>query len=162
MMHAANTVTELHIAWVDVFTAETSTYVELQTFYTAEWLRAFNFVIYFYFLVSFEEIQQTVALIVALNCVIAVKIFTSSITIRLPTDATLYFYVFISFFLFLPYMFWAVISPLSGVSQAVFLYTSRLKLIRAVCDSGVQALLVYFVWFSWLFVVYISDHNYRY
>lgn len=39
MMHAANTVTELHIAWVDVLTAETSTYVVLPTFCTAEWLR---------------------------------------------------------------------------------------------------------------------------
>jgi hypothetical protein len=69
MMLAANTVTELHIAWVDVLTAETSTHVELRIFCTAKWLRAFNFVISFYFLVSFEKIQQTLALIVALNCV---------------------------------------------------------------------------------------------
>jgi len=69
MMHAANTVTELHIAWVDVLTAETSTYVELRTFCTLEWLRAFNFVISFYFLVSFEQIKESVALNVALNCV---------------------------------------------------------------------------------------------
>ena len=39
-------------------------------------------------------------------------------TIRLPTDATLYF-VYL-FPLFLPYMFRALISPSSGVSQAVF------------------------------------------
>jgi len=69
MMHAADRMTELHIIWVDVLTAKTSTYVELPTFCTAEWLRAFNFVISFYFLVSFEEIKETVALNVALNCV---------------------------------------------------------------------------------------------
>jgi len=40
--------------------------------------------------------------------------------IRLPTDAALSFvYLFL---LFLPYMFRALISPSSGVSQAVFLY----------------------------------------
>jgi hypothetical protein len=39
------------------------------------------------------------------------------IAIRLPTDATLYF---VYLFPFLPYMFWALISPSSGVSQAVF------------------------------------------
>ena len=38
--------------------------------------------------------------------------------IRLPTDATVYF-VYL-FPLFLPYMFRALISPSSGVSQAVF------------------------------------------
>ena len=42
------------------------------------------------------------------------------IAIRLPTDATVYF-VYL-FPLFLPYMFRALISPSSGVSQAV-LYT---------------------------------------
>ena len=40
------------------------------------------------------------------------------ITIRLPTDATVYL-VYL-FPLFLPYMFRALISPSSGVSQAVF------------------------------------------
>jgi hypothetical protein len=66
-MHAANR--ELHISWVDVLTAKTSTYVELPKFCTAEWLRAFNFVKSFYFLVSFEQTKETVALNVALNCV---------------------------------------------------------------------------------------------
>jgi hypothetical protein len=40
------------------------------------------------------------------------------IVIRLPTDATLYF-VYL-FPLFLPYMFRALISPSSGVYEAVF------------------------------------------
>jgi len=40
------------------------------------------------------------------------------IAIRLPTDASVYF-VYL-FPLFLPYMFRALISPSSGVSQAVF------------------------------------------
>ena len=40
------------------------------------------------------------------------------IAIRLPTDATVYF-VYL-FPLFLPYMFRALVSPSSGVSQAVF------------------------------------------
>ena len=39
------------------------------------------------------------------------------IAIRLPTDATLYF---VYLFPFLPYMFQALISPSSGVSQSVF------------------------------------------
>ena len=39
------------------------------------------------------------------------------IAIRLPMDATLYF---MYLFPFLPYMFQALISPSSGVSQAVF------------------------------------------
>jgi hypothetical protein len=69
MMHAADKLTELHIIWVDGLTAKTSPYVELPTFCTAEWLRAFNFVISFYFLVSFEQIKETVSLNVALNCV---------------------------------------------------------------------------------------------
>jgi len=41
------------------------------------------------------------------------------IAIRLPTDATLYF---VYLFPFLPYMFWALISPSSEVSQAAFIY----------------------------------------
>ena len=54
--------------------------------------------------------------------------------IRLPTDATVYF-VYL-FPLFLPYMFRALISPSSGVSQAVFyiqpfgscgIYVARLR-----------------------------------
>jgi hypothetical protein len=69
MMHGANRVTELRITWVNVLTAETSTYVELPTFCTAEWLRAFNILVSFYFLVSFEQIKETVALNGALNCV---------------------------------------------------------------------------------------------
>jgi len=69
MMHATNTVTEFHIAWVYVFTAKTSTYGELRTFCTAEWLRAFNCVISLYFLVSFEQIIETIAPNAALNCV---------------------------------------------------------------------------------------------
>jgi hypothetical protein len=53
-----------------VWTAKTSTNVELPTFCTAEWLRAFNVVISFYFLLSFEQIKETVTLNVALNCVL--------------------------------------------------------------------------------------------
>jgi hypothetical protein len=45
------------------------------------------------------------------------------ITVRLPTDATLYFMYLFPFLLSLPYKFWALISPSSGVIQAVFLYT---------------------------------------
>ena len=46
------------------------------------------------------------------------------IAIRLPTDATLYFaYLFP---LFLPYMFRALISPSSGVSQAAFFIYNHL------------------------------------
>jgi hypothetical protein len=69
MVHAADTMTELRIIWVDVLTAETSTCAELPTFCVSEWLRAFNFVISFYFLVSFEEIKDTLALNVVLNSV---------------------------------------------------------------------------------------------
>ena len=47
--------------------------------------------------------------------------FTLRIAIKLPTDATVYF-VNSLFPLFLPYMFRALISPSSGVSQAVFFY----------------------------------------
>ena len=52
-----------------MLTAKTSTYVEWPTFCTSEWLRDVNLVIYFYFLVSLEEIKETVALNVALNSV---------------------------------------------------------------------------------------------
>ena len=45
------------------------------------------------------------------------------IAIRLPTDATVYFVCL--FPLFLPYMFQALISPSSGVSQAVFFIYNR-------------------------------------
>ena len=69
MMQAANKVTELHITWVDVLTVKTCTYVELPTFCTSQWLIAFNFVIYFYYVVSFEEIRETVALNAALHFV---------------------------------------------------------------------------------------------
>jgi hypothetical protein len=48
----------------------------------------------------------------------------NSITMRLPTDATLGFMYLFPFFLSLPYMFRALISPSSGVSQTVFLYTT--------------------------------------
>jgi len=43
------------------------------------------------------------------------------IAIRLPTDANVYF-VKNLFPLFLPYMFRPLISPSSGMSQAVFIY----------------------------------------
>jgi hypothetical protein len=69
MMHAANTVTELHITWVDVLTAKMSTRVQLLTVCSSEWLIASNFVISFYFLVSFDQTKDTAALNVALNCV---------------------------------------------------------------------------------------------
>ena len=42
-----------------------------------------------------------------------------AVAIRLPTDATIYF---VCLFPFLPYMFRALISPSSGVPQAVFIY----------------------------------------
>ena len=45
------------------------------------------------------------------------------IAIRLPTDATVYFVYLFS--LFLPYMFRALISPSSGLSQAVFFSTVK-------------------------------------
>jgi hypothetical protein len=38
---------------VAVLSADPSTYVEIPTFCTSEWLRSFNFVISFYLLVSF-------------------------------------------------------------------------------------------------------------
>ena len=56
------------------------------------------------------------------------------IAIRLPTDATLYF-VYL-FPLFLPYMFRALISPSSGVSQAVFLYTTIWFMWCLCCSSA--------------------------
>jgi len=58
------------------------------------------------------------------------------IAIRLPTDATVYF-VYL-FPLFLPYMFRALISPSSGVSQAVFLYTT-IWFMRCLCCSSACA-----------------------
>ena len=48
------------------------------------------------------------------------RAFSVRIAIRLPTDGSVYF-VYI-FPLFLPYMFRALISPSSGVSQAFFIY----------------------------------------
>jgi hypothetical protein len=90
---------EMHVTWVGVLTARTSTYVELPAFCAAKWLRTFNFVISFYFLVSIEEIQINHSTKCSFKlCVIAAKIFTN-----------------------------------------------RLKLLDGVCDSGVQALVVYFV-----------------
>jgi hypothetical protein len=55
--------------WVDVLTAKMLTYVELPTFCASELLRVFNFVVSFYFIVSFEEIEETAALNAAFNCV---------------------------------------------------------------------------------------------
>jgi len=49
------------------------------------------------------------------------------IAIRLPTDTTVYF-VYL-FPLFLPYMFRDLISPSSGVSQAVFIYNHLVHLV---------------------------------
>ena len=57
-----------------------------------------------------------------------------SIAVRLPTDATVYF-VYL-FPLFLPYMFRALISPSSGVSQAVFLYTTIWFMWCLCCSSA--------------------------
>jgi len=68
-MHAANTGTELHITCVDVLTAKAAANVELPTFCISEWLRAFNFVMPFYFLVLFEQRKETVPLNAALNSV---------------------------------------------------------------------------------------------
>jgi hypothetical protein len=42
-----------------VLTANPSTYVELPTFCISEWLRSYNYVVSFYFLVSFEELKET-------------------------------------------------------------------------------------------------------
>jgi hypothetical protein len=63
------------------------------------------------------------------------------IAIRLPTDTTVYF-VYL-FPLFLPYMFRALISPSSGVSQAVFLYVQPF----GSCNVYVAHLLVPVDWF---------------
>jgi hypothetical protein len=51
---------ELHITWVVVFSANPSTYMELPTFCTSEWLRIFNCV-YLPFFVSFKEVKEIVA-----------------------------------------------------------------------------------------------------
>jgi len=51
---------ELHISWVVVLTVNPSVYVELVTFCISEWLAAFNFVMFFYFLVSFDEAVESV------------------------------------------------------------------------------------------------------
>jgi hypothetical protein len=99
-MHAANKVTELHFTRVDVLNAKTSTHVELPTFCTSEWLRAFDFMT-FYFLGSFEEIKEIVPLNVALN----------------------------------------------SVSLKSKYLQSRLKLLVDICESGVQLLVAYFLWF---------------
>ena len=56
------------------------------------------------------------------NIFIGVQII-KEIAIRLPTDATVYF---VYLFPFLPYMFRALISPSSGVSQAVFFIYNHL------------------------------------
>ena len=57
------------------------------------------------------------------------------IAIRLPTDATVYFVKYL-FPLFLPYMFRALISPSSGVPQAVFLYTTIWFMWCLCCSSA--------------------------
>ena len=51
---------ELYISWVVVFTVNPSIYVELVTFCISDWLAAFSFVISFYFVVSFDEVVETV------------------------------------------------------------------------------------------------------
>jgi len=51
---------ELHISRVVVLAVNPSLYVELVTFCISEWLAAFSFVIFFYFLVSFDEAVETV------------------------------------------------------------------------------------------------------
>jgi len=43
-----------------VFTVNPSIYVELVTFCISEWLAAFSFVISFYFVVSFDEVVESV------------------------------------------------------------------------------------------------------
>ena len=62
------------------------------------------------------------------------------IAIRLPTDATVYF-VYL-FPLFLTYKFQALISPSSGVSQAVFLYTTIWFMWCLCCSSACACWLV--------------------
>ena len=51
---------ELKLSWIVVLTVNPSAYVELVTFCISEWLAAFSFVIFFYFLVSFDEAVETV------------------------------------------------------------------------------------------------------
>ena len=51
---------ELHISWVVVLTINPSIYVELITLYISEWLAAFSFVLFFYFVVSFDKAVDTV------------------------------------------------------------------------------------------------------
>jgi len=51
---------ELHISCVVVLNVNPSVYVELVTFCISEWLAAFSFVIFFYFLVSFDKAVGTV------------------------------------------------------------------------------------------------------
>ena len=46
---------ELHISWVVLLAVNPSIYVELITLCIWEWLAAFSFVLFFYFLVSFDE-----------------------------------------------------------------------------------------------------------
>ena len=50
---------ELKLSWIVVLTVNPSAYVELVTFCISEWLAAFSFVIFFYFLVSFDEAVET-------------------------------------------------------------------------------------------------------
>jgi hypothetical protein len=53
-----------------VLTVNPYAYVKVPTFYVSEWLRAFNFVIAFHFLVSFEEITEVVQSNMLLNTVL--------------------------------------------------------------------------------------------
>jgi len=46
---------ELHRSWVVVLTVNRSICIELITFCVSEWLAAFSFVIYIYFLVPFDR-----------------------------------------------------------------------------------------------------------
>jgi len=50
----------LRISWVVVLNVNPSTYVERPTFRNSEWLVAFSVVISFYYLVSFDEVVETV------------------------------------------------------------------------------------------------------
>ena len=50
----------LHIPWVVVLTVNPSIYVELITLCIWEWLAAFSFVLFFYFVVSFDKAVDTV------------------------------------------------------------------------------------------------------
>jgi hypothetical protein len=51
---------EFHISWVVVLTINPSLYVELVTFCISEWLAAFSSVIFFYFVVLFDEAVETI------------------------------------------------------------------------------------------------------